>query len=50
MKPSKKKTRSVQVGISPAAHEKMVREGFKAKPRLSLRELVNIKNNIPKDL
>lgn len=43
------KTKGVQVSVSPKAHEKMLKEAFNAKPRLTLREFINIKNNIPKE-
>lgn len=49
MKKKEKKSRpkSVQMGVSPKAHEVMVKKAVSMKPRRNLRELVNIMNNLP---
>lgn len=46
----RKKKRSITMTVSYEAHAKMAQEAFNKKPRLTLRELVNIKNDLPKDL
>lgn len=43
-----KKKSGVTITVSREAHELMSRKAFDSKPRLTLRELVNIINNIPK--
>lgn len=47
MKVKKKKEPGVNVTVSKEAHEAMWREAIKAKPRRTLREQVNIMNNLP---
>lgn len=46
-KPKKKKLRGINVEVSPAAHALMWEESIKSKPRKTLREIINIKNNLP---
>lgn len=46
----KGKTIAKPVGVSPQAHEQLSREAFDAKPRLTIRELINIKLNLSKNL
>lgn len=45
----KKKPRGKNVEVSLEAHEKMVREALRSKPKKTLRAIVNIKNNLPED-
>lgn len=40
----------INITVSPQAHKKMQDIGYKASPRLSLREHVNIINKLPKEL
>ncbi len=50
---AKKKTNpksvALPVGVSPKAHEALKREAFASKPRLNLRQLINIKVGLSKD-
>lgn len=48
-KNNKPKSLGKMVSISPKAHEIMSREAFESKPRLTLRELINIKVGISKE-
>lgn len=53
MKKKQKKIRKIAgrtVTVSPVAHEKILRESFVAEPRLSNRELINIKFGLPKEI
>lgn len=45
-----KKKKGINVTVSAEAHEKMLKEATKEKPRKSLREIVNIKNDLPQEL
>lgn len=45
-----KKKRATPINVSREAHEKLLKEAFNNKPRLTLRELINIKVNLPKEL
>lgn len=45
----KKKPRGINIEVSPKAHAKMSKEAQKAKPKKSLRQIVNIKNNLFED-
>lgn len=42
-----KKERGVNVSVSKEAHKKMIEESLKAVPQKTLREVVNIKYNLP---
>ena len=46
-KGKKKKVAGINITVSPKAHEVMFKEAIKSKPRRTLREHINIKNNIP---
>lgn len=46
---NKKLERAINVGASPAAHKKMREDAYKAKPRRTLRQHINIINNLNKD-
>lgn len=50
MRKGKNKPQGKCISVSPQAYEKMLQEAYKAKPRLSLREQVNIINKLPKEL
>lgn len=50
MKQRKKKSRGVNLTLSPEAHQKMLDDAYKAKPRRSLRQQGNIINNLQIDL
>lgn len=45
----KKKTTGINITVSPKAHEVMWKEANRSKPRKTLREQVNIINNIPEE-
>lgn len=45
----KKKPRGINVEVSPKAHAAMTKESLKAKPKKTLRAIVNIKNNLSED-
>lgn len=46
----KKLERAINVGVSPKAHEKMREDAYKAVPRRTLRQHLNIINKLPEDL
>lgn len=45
-----KKPKAKNVGVSPQAYELMLSKAHTAKPRMKLREYVNIINKLPKNL
>lgn len=45
----KKKEKGVNVCVSPEAYELMSQKAFASKPRLNLRQHVNIINGLPKE-
>ena len=47
---NRKQIKGINITVSKQAHEKISLEAFKAKPRRSLRQQVNIINNLDKDL
>lgn len=49
-KQKNKKRRGIAISVSPEAHEKMLKEAFAAKPRRTLRQHINVLNNLAKDL
>lgn len=49
MKKINKKKRGMSIAISPEAHELITRKAFNAKPRLALREYINVINGLPKE-
>ena len=46
----KKLEQAINVGVSPKAHQKMRDDAYKAIPRRTLRQHVNIINNLPENL
>ncbi len=44
------KEKALPIAVSPAAHNKMRNDAFNSKPRRTLRQHLNIINNLPKDL
>lgn len=44
-----KKKKGKPIAVSPEAHEIITRKAFGHKPRLKIREYVNVINNIPKE-
>ncbi len=50
MRKTKPKKKPVLVGISPEAHEAMLKESMKSYPPKTLRGLINIKNNLPENV
>lgn len=48
-KTEERKVRPLPIMVSPLAHEKMKQDAFKAQPRRTLREHINIINKLPKE-
>lgn len=44
------KEKAKNVGVSPAAYEKMLAKGNASKPRMKLREYVNVINGLAKNV
>lgn len=42
--------KGTNVTVSPKAHEVMLKEANSVRPRKSLRQIINIKNNLPEEL
>lgn len=45
-----KQVKGINITVSPKAHKKMREDAYKAIPRRTLRQQVNIINNLPKNL
>lgn len=51
MKKNKKGiAKSITVGVSPKAYSTMVRRALVMKPRLNLRQYINVINSLPKEI
>lgn len=46
----KKKPLAKLVGISPEAYERLANQAFNARPRMTLREYINVLLKLPKEL
>lgn len=49
-KKRKEWVRGVNVTVSPKAHEVMLKEANSVRPRKNLRQIINIKNNLPEQV